>query len=110
MELSTLIGSSIALFIMITALFIYYSTKEKKEVLTIQVNGDKVKLLLTDDEYCSFDISGIKDDKERIYTEIKKVLEIKAKKLCNFVDSVKLYGVDNAVQQNELFQIIKNAK
>ena len=36
-------------------------------------DGDVVRLFLTDDDYDEFSIADIKENKERVYEEIKKL-------------------------------------
>ena len=110
MEIGTIIGSSIAGLIMGVFSLVYFRTKDRKEPLAILRVDDTIHLLLTQDEYCDFDISDIKDDKEKINEEIKKVVKARASELVKFVDKVSyLDGTDEKLEK-ELLEIIQSAK
>lgn len=110
MDTGTIVGSTIAIVIMAIPLVIYYRTKDRKETLTIWINGDTVRLLLSDDDYASFDISDIKDDKKRVDEELVKVIKKRAKELVKYIDRVTFYKDGDEKFEQELFSIIQQAK
>jgi len=107
MQLGMIIGSTIAIFIIGIALRIYYNTKDRKEPLTIWVDGDTVRLLLSEDDYCNFDISDIREKQERINEELIKVIQKRARELVEFVDKVSFFNNKNENFANELLKIIQ---
>ena len=52
-----IIGTTIAVVIMGGTFLIFYNAKDRKEPLTIYRDGDTMRLLLSQDDYCEFDIS-----------------------------------------------------
>lgn len=110
MELGTMIGTGIAMLIMGSILLVYFKTKDRKEPLTIMQDGDVVRLLLTDDDYDEFNIADIKDDKEKVYEEIKKFIQYRSKELAKFVDRVTFFKDGDKEQEQELLNIILSAK
>jgi hypothetical protein len=107
--METIIGAIIVIFIMGVFLFIYLKTKDRKEHLNIIRINDTVHLLLTQDEYCDFDVSYIKDDEEKITTELKKVVKARATELVKFVHSVSCFDGSDKVLEQDLMKIIKSA-
>ena len=79
METGAIIGSTIALLIMGFWALVIYRTKDRKEPLTIMEDGDTVRLFLTDSDYDEFCIADIKENKERVYEEIKKLVQCRQK-------------------------------
>jgi len=102
-----MIGTVIALIIMIVPLVIYYKTKDRKEPLVIMQDGDTMKLFLTQDDYCDFDISDIKNDQKRINEELIKVIKARSKELVRFVDRVTFFKDGDEKFEKELLEIIK---
>ena len=102
-----MIGTVIALIIMIVPLVIYYKTKDRKEPLVIMQDGDTMKLFLTQDDYCDFDISDIKNDQKRINEELIKVIKARSKELVRFVDRVTFFKDGDKEFEKELLEIIK---
>ena len=103
-----IIGSTIAVIIMGGAFMIFYNAKDRKEPLTIYRDGDTMRLLLSQDDYCEFDISDIKDDQKRVDEELVKVIKARAKELVKFVDRVSFFKDGNKKFEKELLEIIKN--
>jgi len=87
---------------------LFSKTKDKKEPLTIWQDGNRVRLLLSDDEYDSFDISNIKDNKQKINEKIKEVIKNRAFELKELVDRVNFFDNKNEEFAKELLEIIKN--
>ena len=110
MDIGAIIGSSIAFLILATVTFIYFKTKDRKEPFVIVQEDDKVKFYLTESDYDEFDISDIKDDENRIYEEIKKLVQARAKELVRFVDRVVLHDMNDKSKEDELFSIIQAAR
>ena len=110
MTVGMIIGTVVALIIMIVPLIIYFNTKDRKEPLVIMKDGDIMKLFLSDDDYCDFDISDIKDDQKRINEELIKVIKARSKELVKFVDRVTFFKDGDEQFEKELFDIIQNAK
>lgn len=110
MDIGTIIGSSIVILIIGFWTLIIYRTKDRKTSLTIMKDEDKIKMFLSDDDYYEFDISNIKDDKQKIYDEIKGVIQRKSKELVVFVDRVTFFKDGNKQQEKELLNIILSAK
>ena len=104
------IGSFIAILIIGAVVMIFLRTKDRKESLTIMQDGDVVRLLLTDDDYDEFNIADIKDDKEKVYEEIKKFIQYRSKELAKFVDRVTFFKDGDKEQEQELLNIILSAK
>lgn len=86
------------------------NAKNRKESLTIMEGEDSVKLLISDSNYYEFNIANIKNNKEQIYEEIKKVLESKSKELSRLVNRVKFFKNGDIKQEKELLEIILNAR
>ena len=110
MDIGMIIGTVIALVIMAVPLVIYFRTKDRKETLVIMKDGDTMRLLLTQDDYCDFDISDIKDDTKRVNEELVKVIKARAKELAKFVDRVTFFKDGNKAFEKELLEIIQKAK
>ena len=110
MDTGMIIGSVVALVIMAVPLVIYFRTKDRKGTLNILINGDSVRLLLSDDDYASFDISDIKDDKKRVDEELVKVIESRAKELVNYVDKVEFLKNRDEKFEMELLGLIESYK
>lgn len=110
MDIGAIIGSSIAFVILATVTFIYFKTKDRKEPLVIVQEDNDIKFFLTDDDYDQFSIADIKDDKMRIYEEIKKLVRARAKELVRFVDRVVLHDMNDKSKEDELFSIIQAAR
>ena len=72
-------------------LIIIKNNKDRKEPLTIMKDGDTIRLFLSDDEYCRFDISDIKDDQKKINEKLAKVIKDRSKELVNLVDRVSFF-------------------
>ncbi len=102
-----MIGTVIALIIMIVPLVIYYKTKDRKEPLVIMQDGDTMRLFLTQDDYCDFNISDIKDDQKKINEELVKVIKARSKELVRFVDRVTFFKDGDEKFEKELLEIIK---
>lgn len=110
METGAIIGSTIALLIMGVWALVIYRTKDRKEPLTIMEDGDVVRLFLTDDDYDEFSIADIKENKERVYEEIKKLVQHRSKELVRFVDRVTFFKDGDPKKEQELLNIILSAK
>ena len=110
MDIGTIIGDVIAFAILATVILIYFRTKDRKEPLVIVQENDDIKFFLTDDDYDQFSIADIKDDKERIYEEIKKLVQFRSKKLVRFVDRVIIFNSNDKTKEDELFSIIQAAR
>ena len=110
MDIGEIIGSSIAIFIIGLWFYIYYKTKDRKESLVIMEDDDKIKLFLKDDDYYEFCINEIKNDKEKVYEEIKNVIKAKLKELIKFVDKVKFFKNGDPKKEQELLNMILSAK
>lgn len=89
---------------------VIYRAKDRKESLTIMEDGDVVRLFLSDDNYDELDIAEIKDNKEKVYEEIKKLIQYRSKELFRFVNRVTFFNNGNLAQENELLNIILSAK
>ena len=103
-----IIGSTIAIITMGGAFMIFYNAKDRKEPLTIYRDGNTMRLLLSQDDYCEFDISDIKDDQKRVDEELVKVVQARAKELVKFVDRVNFFKDGDEKFEKELLEIIKN--
>jgi len=103
-----IIGSTIAVIIMGGTFLVFYNAKGRKEPLTIYRDGDTMRLLLSQDDYCEFDISDIKDDQKRVDEELVKVVQNRAKELVKFVDRVSFFKDGDEKFEKELLRIIKN--
>ena len=110
MEIGTIIGSTIAILIMGFWALVIYRTKDRKEPLTIMEDGDTVRLFLTDSDYDEFSIADIKENKERVYEEIKKLVQYRSKELVRFVDRVTFFKDGDPEKEKELLNIILSAK
>ena len=110
METGAIIGSTIALLIMGFWALVIYRTKDRKEPLTIMEDGDVVRLFLTDDDYDEFSIADIKENKERVYEEIKKLVQHRSKELARLVDRVTFFKDGDPKKEQELLNIILSAK
>ena len=110
METGAIIGSTIALLIMGVWALVIYRTKDRKEPLTIMEDGDTVRLFLTDSDYDEFSIADIKENKERVYEEIKKLVQYRSKELVRFVDRVTFFKDGDPKKEQELLNIILSAK
>ena len=110
METGAIIGSTIALLIMGFWALVIYRTKDRKEPLTIMEDGDVVRLFLTDSDYDEFSIADIKENKERVYEEIKKLVQYRSKELVRFVDRVTFFKDGDPKKEQELLNIILSAK
>ena len=108
MDIGMIIGSTIAVIIIGGAFMIFYNAKDRKEPLTIYRDGDTMRLLLSQDDYCEFDISDIKDNQKRVDEELVKVVQARAKELVKFVDRVSFFESGNEKFEKELLEIIKN--
>lgn len=108
--IGTSIGTGIAILIMGAFLLLYFKTKDRKEPLAIVRVDDTIHLLLTQDEYCDFDISDIKDDKEKITEELKKVVKARAAELVKFVNRVSCFDGSDEGLEKELMEMIHSAK
>ena len=107
METGMLIGSAIAGLIMLVVLVIYLKTKDRKETLVIKRKNDVLYFLLGEDEHYSCDVSDLKDDKEKIAQTVKSIVRKRAKKLANFVDSVRYFDGADEEFEKELLNIIQ---
>jgi len=110
MEIGTIIGSTVALLIMIFWALVIYRTKDRREPLTIMEDGDVVRLFLTDDDYDEINIADIKNDKQKIYEAIKNKIQYRSKELVRFVDRVTFFRDGNPKKEQELLNIILSAK
>ena len=110
MDIGMIIGTVVALIIMIVPLVIFSKTKDRKESLVIMKDGDTMKLFLSDDDYCDFNISDIKDNQKRIDEELVKVVKARAKELVKFVDRVTFFKDGDERFEKELLEIIQQAK
>ena len=108
MGIGMIVGSTIAVIIMGGAFMIFYNAKDRKEPLTIYRDGNTMKLLLSQDDYCEFDISDIKDNQKRVDEELVKVIQVRAKELVKFVDRVSFFESGNEKFEKELLEIIEN--
>lgn len=103
----------IALFVVALSLFGFFvvkNNKDRKEPLTIMEDGDVVRLFLTDDDYDEFNIAQIKDNKEKVYEEIKSVVNKRSAELCKLVDRVTFFKDGDPKKEQELLNIILSAK
>jgi len=107
MDIGMIIGTVVALIIMIVPLVVYFNTKDRKEPLTIWIDDDTVRLLLSQDDYCDFDISDIKDDTKRVNEELVKVVKARAKELGKCVDRVTFFKDGDEKFEQELLEIIQ---
>ncbi len=73
-------------------------------------DGDTVRLFLTDSDYDEFSIADIKENKERVYEEIKKLVQYRSKELVRFVDRVTFFKDGDPKKEQELLNIILSAK
>ena len=110
MGIGTIIGSTIAFLIMGFWALVIYRPKDRKEPLTIMEDGDTVRLFLTDSDYDEFSIADIKENKERVYEEIKKLVQYRSKELVRFVDRVTFFKDGDPKKEQELLNIILSAK
>jgi len=110
MEIGTIIGSTVALLIMIFWALVIYRTKDRREPLTIMEDGDVVRLFLTDDDYDEINIADIKNDKQKIYEAIKNKIQYRSKELVRFVDRVTFFRDGDPKKEQELLNIILSAK
>ena len=110
MGIGTIIGSTIAFLIMGFWALVIYRVKDRKEPLTIMEDGDTVRLFLTDSDYDEFSIADIKENKERVYEEIKKLVQYRSKELVRFVDRVTFFKDGDPKKEQELLNIILSAK
>jgi hypothetical protein len=110
MEIGTIIGSIVALLIMIFWALVIYRTKDRKEPLTIMEDGDVVRLFLTDDDYDEINIADIKNDKQKIYEAIKNKIQYRSKELVRFVDRVTFFRDGDPKKEQELLNIILSVK
>jgi len=110
MDIGMIIGSSIAVIIVVGTLLVFFNTKDRKSSLNISRDENTIYLLLGDDEYCDFDISDIKDDKKKIEEELIKVIQNRAKELVKFVDRVTFLKDGDKPFEGKLYKIILNAK
>ena len=106
MEIGTIIGSTVALLIMIFWALVIYRTKDRREPLTIMEDGDVVRLFLTDDDYDEINIADIKNDKQKIYEAIKNKIQYRSKELVRFVDRVTFFRDGDPKKEQELLNII----
>ena len=90
--------------------FVVKNNKGRKEPLTIMEDGDVVRLFLTDDDYDEFSIADIKENKERVYEEIKSVVNKRSAELCKLVDRVTFFKDGDPKKEQELLNIILSAK
>lgn len=107
MELGTIIGSSIAGLILLGILVIYLKTKDRKETLVIKKENDTLYFLLGEDEHYSCDVSDLKDDKKKIDETVQSIVRKRARKLVNFVDSVRYFDSADKEFEKELLKIIQ---
>ena len=110
MGIGTIIGSTIAFLIMGFWALVIYRARDRKEPLTIMEDGDTVRLFLTDSDYDEFSIADIKENKERVYEEIKKLVQYRSKELVRFVDRVTFFKDGDPKKEQELLNIILSAK
>ena len=110
METGMIIGSVVVFLIIGFVVFVLYGTKDRKEPLTIMEDGNVVRFLLTDDNYDEIDISDIKNNKEKVYEEIKKAINYRSKELVRFVDRVSFFKDGDPEKEKELLNIILSAK
>jgi len=108
--ITSMLGDIVTFLIIAGGVILYLKTKDRKESLVIVQEDDKVKFFLSDANYDEFDISDIKDDKNKIYNEIKKLVEAKAKELVKYVDKVTLFELNDKSKEDELLSIILLAK
>ena len=102
MGIGTIIGSTIAFLIMGFWALVIYRARDRKEPLTIMEDGDTVRLFLTDSDYDEFSIADIKENKERVYEEIKKLVQYRSKELVRFVDRVTFFKDGDPKKEQEL--------
>ena len=108
MEIGMIIGTTIAVVIMGGTFWVFYNAKDRKEPLTIYRDGNTMRLLLSQDDYCEFDISDIKDNQKRVDEELVKVVQNRAKELVKFVDRVSFFKNADEKFEKELLRIIEN--
>jgi len=107
MEIGMIIGSSIAGLILVAIVVIYFKTKDRKETLVIKEENGTLYFLLGEDEHYSCDVSDLKDDEEKITGIVKDIVNKRAKKLVDFVDSVHYMDNDDKFFEKELLDILK---
>jgi len=96
------------LFIGFIILFAISISKQKKgEILLIDINDDKIKFYLGDDEYLSFDISDIKE-KEKIYEKIKEVIKSRSFELKDLVYKVQFFDNGDKEMEEKLLKLLVN--
>jgi|GEM_PF-2496471 hypothetical protein len=111
-----LIFSSFYTFLIMASILGYLSYKyivnnrDRKEQLMITRHNDDIILMLTDDDYQTFDISDIKDDSNKIYARTKDIIKTRANELKRLVDRVVIYNNQDKSQETELLSIINAAK
>jgi len=110
MDTGMIIGSVVALVIMAVPLVIYFRTKNRKEILTIWIDDDTVRLLLSGDDYYDFDISDIKDDREKVNLYLKEIMKKRAYELKNLVEKVQFFKDGDEKFEQELLEIIQSNK
>lgn len=107
METGMVIGSSIAGLILLGILVMYLKTKDRKETLVIKIKNDMLYFLLGEDEHYSCDVSDLKDDEEKIVDTVKSILNNRAGKLVDFVDSVHYIDGSDKVFEKEFLSVIQ---
>jgi len=96
------------LIIFVIAFLIYKNNKDRKEPLTIMIDGNTVRLFLSQDDYWNIDISDIKDNEQKVNEKIKEVIKNRAFELKELVDRVSFFDNKNEKFAKELLEIIKN--
>jgi hypothetical protein len=110
MEIIVIVAGLVVVGLGLFGYFVVKNNKDRKESLTIMEDGDVVRLFLTDDTYDEFSIALIKDNKEKVYEEIKRVIKKRSNELVRLVDRVAFFKDGNKQQEQELLNIILSAK
>ena len=70
-------------------------------------NQDNIELILTDDEYMSFNISDIKSNQSEIDDRIREIVQSRAFELNTLVDRISLHKRDSIEFEQELLHLLK---
>lgn len=89
-------------------LFIGGKRNPRQEPLTVMIDGDTVRFFLTDSDYDMLDISSIKDDKDKVYEEIKNLVQGRSQELVKFVNRVTFFKDGDPKKEKELYEIISS--
>ena len=101
----------VLVFVIFIVLFGMGLSKQKNgDILLIEISDNVVNFYLSDDKYLTFDITKFENNKEKIYSQIKKILKNRAFELKNLVTKVQFFKDGNKEKEKELLNIIKGIK